>query len=189
MTHARGHAQLADRGLLGAGIRTRDPAQPFATAPPCATGSVEVGDDARVRDVCDARTQIIDGGGLALVPELFYAHQHPLLGADDTVGADLAGLATLDELRAALADEHARCEPGQWVRGHSLEYATFDGAELEGALIADAVDGAPAYLTFFDFTPRWRRRLRWPPPALTARARSTAAPRWCAGTAGRRAPC
>ncbi len=73
------------------------------------------------------------------------------MGADDTVGADLAGLATVDEVRAALAAEHARCAPGQWVRGHSLEYATFDGVELDGSLVADAVGGAPALLTFFDF--------------------------------------
>ena len=54
-------------------------------------------------------------------------------------------------MRTALAAEHARCGPGRWVRGHSLEYATFDGVELSGELVADAVGGAPALLTFFDF--------------------------------------
>ena len=112
---------------------------------------VAVGDDAEVREACDAATETIDGRGLALVPGLVDSHQHPLMGADDTVGADLAGLATLDELRSALAAEHARCGAGQWVRGHSLDYATFDGLELDGALVEDAVGGAPALLTFFDF--------------------------------------
>ena len=37
------------------------------------------------------------------------------------------------------------------MTGHSLEYATFDGIELSGELVADAVGGAPALLTFFDF--------------------------------------
>ena len=37
------------------------------------------------------------------------------------------------------------------MTGHSLEYATFDGLELSGELVADAVGGAPALLTFFDF--------------------------------------
>jgi predicted amidohydrolase YtcJ len=142
----------ADMAVLGARIRTLDPARPWATAVAIRAGMiVAVGDDAAVRAACDARTEKIDGRGLALVPGLVDAHQHPLMGADDTVGADLAGLATVEEVRAALASEHARCAPGQWVRGHSLEYATFDGVDLDGSLVADAVGDAPALLTFFDF--------------------------------------
>ena len=142
----------ADLAVLGARIRTLDPARPWATAVALRGGTiVAVGDDAEVRDACDATTETIDGRGLALVPGLVDSHQHPLMGADDTVGADLAGLATLDALRSALAAEHARCGAGQWVRGHSLEYATFDGLELDGALVEDAVGGAPALLTFFDY--------------------------------------
>jgi predicted amidohydrolase YtcJ len=142
----------ADAAVLGARIRTLDPAQPWATAVAWRDGTiVAAGDDAAVRAVCDARTELIDGRGLALIPGLVDAHQHPLMGADDTVGADLAGLATVADVRVALAAERARCTPGQWVTGHSLAYATFDGAELSGALVADAVGGAPALLMFFDF--------------------------------------
>jgi predicted amidohydrolase YtcJ len=142
----------ADLAVFGARIRTLDTARPWASAVALRDGMiVAVGDDAAVREACDARTETIDGRGMALVPGLVDAHQHPLMGADDTVGADLAGLSTVAEVRTALAAEHARCAPGQWVRGHSLEYATFDGVELDGELVADAVGGAPALLTFFDF--------------------------------------
>ena len=142
----------ADRAVLGARIRTLDPAQPRATAVAWRDGTiVAVGDDATVRAACDARTEVIDGDGLAVVPGLVDAHQHPLIGADETVGANLAGLSTLDEVRGALAAEHARCAPGQWVQGYALEYATFAGTELDGDLIADAVGGGPALLTFFDY--------------------------------------
>jgi predicted amidohydrolase YtcJ len=142
----------ADAAVLGARIRTLDPAQPWATAVAWRGGTiVAVGDDAAVRAACDARTETIDGTGMALVPGLVDAHQHPLMGADETVGADLAGLTTIAAVRAALEAEHARCGPGRWVTGHSLEYATFDGVELSGELVAGAVGGAPALLTFFDF--------------------------------------
>jgi predicted amidohydrolase YtcJ len=142
----------ADMAVLGARIRTLDPAQPWASAVAWRDGTiVAVGDDASVRAACDGRTETIDGGGLALVPGLVDSHQHPLMGADETVGADLAGLATVDEVRAALSAERARCGPGQWVKGHSLEYSAFAGVELSGELVADAVGGAPALLTFFDF--------------------------------------
>jgi predicted amidohydrolase YtcJ len=142
----------ADTAVLGARIRTLDPAQPWATAVAWRDGTiVAVGDDASVRAACDARTETIDGAGLCVVPGLVDAHQHPLMGADETVGADLSGLSTLEQVRAALAGEHARCAPGQWVQGWGLEYATFDGLELEGSLVAEAVGGAPAILTFFDY--------------------------------------
>jgi predicted amidohydrolase YtcJ len=145
----RSSAHLA---VLGARIRTLDPAQPWATAVAMRAGTiVAVGDDASVRAACDASTEVLDGRGISLVPGLVDSHQHPLMGADHTAGADLAGLSTLEEVRAALAVERARCSPGEWVQGHSLEYATFDGVELSGELVADAVGGAPAYLTFFDF--------------------------------------
>jgi predicted amidohydrolase YtcJ len=142
----------ADRAVLGARIRTLDPAQPQATAVAWRDGVVvAVGDDAVVREACDARTELIDGDGLAIVPGLVDSHQHPLLGADETIGANLAGLSTLDEVRAALAAERAHCAPGQWVQGYALEYATFDGFQLSGELLAEAAGGGPALLTFFDY--------------------------------------
>ena len=154
----------ADRAVLGARIRTLDPAQPWATAVAWRGGAiVAVGDDAAVRETCDGRTELIDGDGLAIVPGLVDAHQHPLMGADQTVGADLAGLSSVDDVRTALATERARCAPGQWVQGYALEYATFDGLELSGELVADAVGGAPAYLTFFDYHTALAT-----PPALAA---------------------
>ena len=149
---SRSCAARADLAVFGARIRTLDPAQPWATAVAVRDGMiVAVGDDAAVRAACDARTETIDGRGRALVPGLVDAHQHPLMGADDTVGADLAGLATVDEVRGALAAEHARCAPGQWVRGHWLEYTRSTASSWTGRSIADAVGGAPALLTFFDF--------------------------------------
>ena len=143
----------ADMAVLGARIRTLDPAQPWATAVAWRGGTiVAVGDDAAVRAACDARTETIDGRGLALVPGLVDAHQHPLMGADETVGADLAGLTTHRRPCAPRSRPSTRAAArGGGSRGHSLEYATFDGVELSGELVADAVGGAPALLTFFDF--------------------------------------
>ena len=142
----------ADRAVLGARIRTLDDARPRATAVAWRDGViVAVGDDASVREACDARTELIDGDGLAIVPGLVDSHQHPLMGADETVGANLAGLSTLDEVRAALAAERTHCAPGQWVQGYGLEYAAFDGFELSGDLLADAAGGGPALVTFFDY--------------------------------------
>ena len=54
----------ADLAIIGARIRTLDPARPFATAVAVQRGTiVAVGDEATVREHCDARTEVLDARG------------------------------------------------------------------------------------------------------------------------------
>ena len=119
----------ADLAVLGAAIRTLDPARPSASAVAVRDGLIAaVGDDAEVRELCGPRTEVVDGSGIALVPGLVDSHIHPFHGTDGTRGADLNGLRTLDEVRGALAAERARCAPGEWLLGWGLTYDAFGGA-------------------------------------------------------------
>jgi predicted amidohydrolase YtcJ len=143
---------LADLAVLGAAIRTLDPARPRATAVAVRDGLiVAVGDDAQVREHAGPSTEVIDGRGMALVPGLVDSHIHPFHGTDGTRGADLGGLRTLDEVHGALAAERARCAPGEWVLGWGLSYEVFGGEPIAADAIAGATGDAPAYLTFFDY--------------------------------------
>src|SRR5262249_19793448 len=104
---------------------------------------VAVGDDAEVRDASDARTTVIDGAGMTLVPGLVDGHIHPLWGAELTRGIDLSGVRDRAGLRRALAGQHGL------VRGFGLDYAVYGGHDLDGRkLEADA--GGPALVSFFD---------------------------------------
>ena len=142
----------ADLVVLGAAIRTLDPARPSASALAVRDGLIAaVGDDAEVRAEVGTDTEVIDGAGMALVPGLVDSHIHPFHGADGTRGADLNGLRTLDEVRGALAAERARCAPGEWLLGWGLSYDVFAEREPAAALIDDVAGDAPAYLTFFDY--------------------------------------
>ncbi len=142
----------ANLAVLGARIRTLDPELPAASAVAIRAGTIiAVGSDAEVRQTCDARTEIVDLGGAAVVPGLIDSHSHPFNGSLEAVGADLTGLRTLDEVRSALAAERRRCGDGEWVRGYALAYEAFAGTGIHGAAILDAVQGAPTYLQFFDF--------------------------------------
>ena len=59
----------ADLAIVNARVRTLDPAQPFAEAVAMRGGTiVAVGDDAEVREHCDARTEVLDARGNALDP-------------------------------------------------------------------------------------------------------------------------
>lgn len=142
----------ADLAILGAAIRTLDPARPRATAVAVRDGViVAVGDDAEVREHAGASTELVDGRGMALVPGLVDSHIHPFHGSDGTRGADLNGLRTLDEVRGALAAERARCGPGDWLLGWGLSYDAFHGRQIGADAIADVTADVPAYLTFFDY--------------------------------------
>src|SRR4029079_7798017 len=142
----------ADLAVLGAAIRTLDPARPSASAVAVRDGLIAaVGDDADVRALCGPRTEIVDGSGIALVPGLVDSHIHPFHGTDGTRGADLNGLRTLDEVRGALAAERARCAPGEGLLGWGLTYDAFGGAVPSADAVADITGDHPAYVTFFDY--------------------------------------
>lgn len=142
----------AELAILGASIRTLDPARPRASAVAVRDGIVvAVGDDDQVREHTGAATELVDGRGIALVPGLVDSHIHPFHGTDGTRGAHLGGLRTLDEVRGALAAERARCAPGEWVLGWGLSYDAFHGERIGADAIADATGDAPAFVTFFDY--------------------------------------
>ena len=87
------------------------------------------------------------------MPGLVDSHQHPFLGARQAVGADLTGLRTLAEVRAAVRAERARIPDGAWVRGFALAYEAFDeiAGGMRGDLFDDDVQGSPLFLRCFDF--------------------------------------
>jgi len=141
-----------DLALLGGRVRTLDPDRPSATAVGVAGGAiVAVGSDAEVHELADGSTEIVDLAGAAVTPGITDSHIHPFLGADGSRGADLLDAHTLEEVRAAMAEERARCAPGQWVLGWGLDYNVFGDEGISGSAIEDAVGGAPAFVAFMDF--------------------------------------
>jgi predicted amidohydrolase YtcJ len=136
----------ADGAIVGASIRTLDPARPWASGLAWRDGLiVAVGDDVRAH--IGPRTRVIDGAGLAVVPGLTDSHIHPFWGTRLTRGVDLRDAGTIDEIRARLAA--APREDG-WVIAHSARYEPFHEVGLRADAIEEAVGGAPAVIHFFD---------------------------------------
>jgi predicted amidohydrolase YtcJ len=57
---------------------------------------------------------------------------------------------TLDDVRAHLAAERARCGPDTWVLGHSVRYEPFHASGIRADTVADVLGGGPALPRFFD---------------------------------------
>src|SRR3954449_2022200 len=87
----------ADLAIVNARIRTLDPGRPFASQVAIRAGTiVAVGEN--VSDECDARTEVIDARGAALIPGLTDSHLHPFWGAELARGVDLSHLHGKDEV-------------------------------------------------------------------------------------------
>src|SRR5215218_6316659 len=115
-----------DLALVSGRVRTLDPRQPSATAVAIAGGRIAaVGDDARIRELCGPRTEVVDLGGAAVVPGLIDSHTHPFHGAMNARGSDLLDARTLEDVRDRVAAERARCAPDEWVLGFGLDYNVF----------------------------------------------------------------
>ena len=169
---------MNDLLVIGAEVRTLDPARPFAQAIAIRDGViVAVGDDDEVRAACRAGVETVDGRGISIVPGLTDSHIHSFIGALETQGADLAGAATVDDVRERLAAERRRCGDGEWITGHSLEYRVFDGIEASGELFADAVAATRHCSPSSTSTPPSPRRGRSPRPAYGRPPASTTPPR------------
>lgn len=139
----------AELAIVGARIRTLDRARPFASAVAMAGGRiVAVGNDAVVREHCDATTEILDGRGAAIVPGLTDSHLHPMWATAFAVGLDASACTSRDELATALAQERERIGPDAILRAWAVDYAHFPrglhGDDLE------RLAGGPALAVCFD---------------------------------------
>lgn len=141
----------ADLAVLGATVHTLDPDRPTATAVAVRDGVITaVGDEARVREVCDAATDVVDGTGMTLSPGLTDGHLHPVHGALLTSGLDLSGCRSVEDLRGTLAEARRTAAAGEWIRGFGLDPNTLDGQRPHRRLIDDVLGDVPALLTLFD---------------------------------------
>jgi predicted amidohydrolase YtcJ len=142
----------ADLALVNGRVRTLDPSRPTASAVAVSDGTITlVGDDADVREQCDASTEVVDLQGAAAVPGLIDSHMHPFSGALRARGADLLDAHRLDDVLSALAAERTKCAPDQWVLGWGLDYNVFADTGISAAVIDEVLDGVPAAVTFMDF--------------------------------------
>jgi len=138
--------------IVGARLRTNTDRDREASAMLIDDGRiVAVGGDAAIRSLADERGAAVrDVAGATVTPGLFDSHTHPHWAAQVTAGVDLGGLETVDEIREALAAEHARLPEGAWLRGWNLEYEPFERTGMRGALLEDAAPGRPVALVCYD---------------------------------------
>jgi predicted amidohydrolase YtcJ len=137
----------ADLLLVGAAVRTLDPARPRAAAVAVHDGRIVALDDDALA-LRGSGTEVVDLAGATVTPGLVDGHMHPVLGVSSFLGLDLSGVRDLDALRAALTG--AEPERGDWVRGFGLDHNAFAGTPLTNAEIEEVLPGVPVFLRLYD---------------------------------------
>ncbi len=108
--------------FIGGRVYTGDPGRPPETCLAVADGRVAaVGDETAVRAIQRPDTRVIDLDGRAVVPGLTDAHLHILGYALSLDQLQLAGVRSLAEIRAAVAEAAGRRAPGEWITGRGWD--------------------------------------------------------------------
>ncbi|HEY9410333.1 MAG TPA: amidohydrolase family protein [Jiangellaceae bacterium] len=137
----------ADLLIVGATVRTLDPARPMARAV-AIRGDRIVGLDDDALALRSATTEVVDLAGATVTPGLVDGHLHALLGVTAFAGADLSGCRDLDDLRTALAG----AAPGRdgWVTGFGLDHNVFGGAPITNRMLEEVLPGAAVVIVLYD---------------------------------------
>ena len=110
--------------LANARVLTLDPHNPRAEAVAIAGERITaVGSDADVSCHRGPGTEVIDCGGLPLIPGLNDAHTHVLATAASLTALDCRSprIDSIDELLALMRAKAASLPSGRWIRGYGLE--------------------------------------------------------------------
>lgn len=139
----------ATHAIINARVRTMDPAAPVVAAVAWSHERIiATGDDVPAH--IDATTRVIDAHGATVTPGIVDGHQHLLQGAAFAQGLNLDRVATLADLRAAIAAERRRVGPHAWLLGFAMEYAALQGAPYHHQLIDDVGGPGPMFLYALD---------------------------------------
>jgi predicted amidohydrolase YtcJ len=137
----------ADLIINGANLLTMDSDTASATAIAIRGQHIlAVGSDDDVSKLRGANTEVVDGRGRTVTPGFIDAHSHPLL-AQEAISANV-DLRRIADVKAALAAQAKKTEPGHWVLGSMYDDTKFeDGRPLTRKDIDEAVPNHPAFVS------------------------------------------
>ena len=146
----------AELVLTNAVVRTMDPAAPQAEALALAGGRIlHVGDAAGALRFRDGRTRVVDLGGRTVLPAFQDSHVHLVTGGVELGLCNLNGLATREEVMAAVRDYAAAHPDAPWVTGGGWDLPVFPAANPRREDLDALVPDRPAVLDSADGHSAW----------------------------------
>jgi len=137
----------ADLIINGANLLTMDSDTASATAIAIRGQHIlAVGSDDDISKLRGVSTEVVDSRGRTVTPGFIDAHSHPLL-AQEAISANV-DLRRIADVKAALAAQAKKTEPGHWVLGSMYDDTKFeDGRPLTRKDIDEAVPNHPVFVS------------------------------------------
>jgi predicted amidohydrolase YtcJ len=116
---------------------------------------VFVGTDAAAAAWIGPLTRVVDLTGKMLLPAFHDSHVHPVSGGIEAVECNLHGLASPDEVLAAIRAYAVAHPQAPWIRGGGWELTVFPAGNPSKALLDGVVPDRPAFLESSDGHSAW----------------------------------
>ncbi len=145
--------------IRNARVYTVDRGTPWAQAVAVDGGRITwLGGDEHAAALVGSDTEVIDAAGATVLPGFIDAHNHVRLGSNP-LEVDLAGAATLDEVKARIS-AHAEAHPEHdWIEGVGFNYSAMpDGRMPTWRDLEGLTGGRPAFLFTYDVHNAWLNR-------------------------------
>lgn len=155
--------------ILNADIRTVDPNMPRVQAFAVTDGKFSaMGTSAEISALASTSTEIIDAGGVTIIPGLIDGHTHMISGASLATGVDLTDIEDKDEWLRIIQAKAETLQEGAWILGGRWNHMLGDGILPTKEMLDKVAPKNPVLLSDIDGHSRWASSLAIKLAAITA---------------------
>ena len=146
--------------VINADVRTVDSTMPNAEAFAVTEGKfVAVGSTGEIQDLARKNTDVIDAGGVTIIPGLIDGHTHLLMGSGLAVGVDLSEIEDKSEWLRIIRDKAQSLPEGAWILGGAWDHNLSDGVLPTKEMLDSVAPDHPVLLRDIDGHSAWANSL------------------------------
>ena len=142
--------------VINADVRTIDSTMPEAQAFAITEGKfVALGSSGEIQDLARDNTEIIDAGGVSVIPGLVDGHTHLVGGSGLAVGVDLSEIEDKNEWLRIIREKAQTLPDGAWILGGAWDHNLSDGILPTKEMLDAVAPDNPALLRDIDGHTSW----------------------------------
>lgn len=155
--------------VINADVRTVDSTTATAEAFAVSDGKfVAVGSSGDIQELVTETTEVIDAGGVTVIPGLVDGHTHLLSGSGLAVGVDLSEIEDKDEWLQIIREKTQSLADGDWILGGAWNHNLSDGILPNKEMLDAVAPDNPVLLRDIDGHTGWANSLAIELAGITA---------------------